>query len=113
LLVLVALAPTASAAKCTFGDFDAAVAHFSKVLTFATVSDPKTEDHAKDPAQFDALDDYLKSTYTTVWQQLTVEKVRRDESALSPKQQEQHQQFTTRFWTNIHHSNPYPILQPP
>eukprot|EP00877_Chromochloris_zofingiensis_P000763 jgi/Chrzof1/10688/Cz05g08200.t1 len=60
---------------CDFPNFDSALAHFAKALTFKTVSDPNTSNHAKDPQEFAKLDEFLSSTYTAVWDKLKVEKV--------------------------------------
>lgn len=68
---------------CDFPNFDSALAHFAKALTFKTVSDPNTSNHAKDPQEFAKLDEFLSSTYTAVWDKLKVEKVGRGYASLS------------------------------
>ncbi|KAF6264265.1 hypothetical protein COO60DRAFT_171986 [Scenedesmus sp. NREL 46B-D3] len=59
---------------CPFPNLTAAVARFSRVIQFKTVSDLTTSNHVRYPEEFSKMDAFLGAAYPEVWQQLKVEK---------------------------------------
>lgn len=68
-ILLVGAVPGCSAdvfLPCAFPDADAAVQRFSRVLSFATVSNAASEHHVADADEFQRLDKYLSEAYAKV-----------------------------------------------
>lgn len=61
------------------GDEDAgsedAIARFTKLLTFKTVSNPEAAHHVGEPAEFDGLHKFLQESFPLIWKHLKAERV--------------------------------------
>lgn len=60
---------------CSPPYINAAIKHLSDFIQFRTISDAAAPDHVQEADQFQQMDQWMRGTYSDVWEALEVEKV--------------------------------------